>query len=226
MPIDKGLAEAHRLEAVRAAAARTRERRAAARANVIACAAETVGTLTGRELLFIGLALSGRGGKEQAMGAARTHWLFNSDPDVIQVFMRWLDLLGVDRARCRFHLSICESARTSRAPKPSGPTLSASMSDVQPHQHQAPQPKERAVQHRRCIEALRRCLAVGRPLPPRWGWWRGIVLGARAPEAINGLGCRQIYPGSSRGRTGQLWSTGIEVRILVREQHGLGSGRR
>lgn len=55
-------------------------------------------------------------------GAKSKPWLINdrvtfinSDPTMINVFLRWLELLGVERSRLSFRLSIHESADVPRS---------------------------------------------------------------------------------------------------------------
>lgn len=51
----------------------------------------------------------------------RLHFI-NSDPNVISFFLRWLDVLDVERERLRYRVSIHESANATDAETPSRST--------------------------------------------------------------------------------------------------------
>ncbi|WP_055627674.1 hypothetical protein [Streptomyces hirsutus] len=70
-----------------------------------------VDTLTDRELFMIGVGLYWAEGSKSKPYSRRERVAFvNSDPDMITVFLAWLDLLNVDPASLRFALHIHESA--------------------------------------------------------------------------------------------------------------------
>jgi hypothetical protein len=58
----------------------------------------------------------------RAEGAKRKPWaardritFVNSDPSIVRTWLRWLDLVGVSRERCRFRLQIHEGAEVATA---------------------------------------------------------------------------------------------------------------
>jgi hypothetical protein len=78
--------------------------------------AQHVGDLTGRELLLVGAAIYwAEGAKDKPWRHDEALTFVNSDPLMITVFLRWLDLLGVDRSRLTFRLQIHESADVDAA---------------------------------------------------------------------------------------------------------------
>ncbi|MCG6498944.1 hypothetical protein [Kitasatospora sp. A2-31] len=71
-------------------------------------AAAQIGEVSARDLLLIGVALYWAEGAK-AKPDPRVVFV-NSDPMVIRVFERWLDLVGVERSRRRYAVSIHETA--------------------------------------------------------------------------------------------------------------------
>ncbi|SDM65270.1 hypothetical protein SAMN05444921_111125 [Streptomyces wuyuanensis] len=85
--------------------------RDAERRHTKAAARDAVGTLTDRELFLVGVALYwAEGSKDKAWDRMEYLKLINSDPDVVTLHLRWLELLGVSRDRLRLQISIHESA--------------------------------------------------------------------------------------------------------------------
>ncbi|WP_395361009.1 hypothetical protein ACHGLA_14835 [Streptomyces sp. YH02] len=79
-------------------------------------ARESVGALTDRELLVAGVALYwAEGAKDKTYSRRERLQFINSDPNVITLYLRWLDLLGVARDRLHFRVSIHESADAAEA---------------------------------------------------------------------------------------------------------------
>ncbi len=81
-------------------------------AKVKADAISEIGQLSDREVLLIGAALYwAEGSKRKPWSQARVPLKFiNSDPNVIRVFERWLDLAVVPAADRKYRVSIHESA--------------------------------------------------------------------------------------------------------------------
>ncbi|MGJ7878827.1 hypothetical protein [Streptomyces rochei] len=79
-------------------------------------AKQEIGTLTPRELFLVGISLYwAEGAKDKPYDRRESVTFVNSDPGVIQVFLAWLDLLGVERRRLRFTVMIHESADVAGA---------------------------------------------------------------------------------------------------------------
>lgn len=86
------------------------------RQRVKAEAMQKMGTLTDRELLIAGVALYwAEGAKDKTYNRREVLQFINSDPNVIKVYLRWLELLEVPRERMRFRVSIHESADVTEA---------------------------------------------------------------------------------------------------------------
>ena len=93
-----------------------RERRDAERRAEKERATAAVGRLTSRELFLVGVALYwAEGAKDKTYDRREYLTLINGDPGVIQVFLDWLDLLGVERERLRFRVHIHESGDVDSA---------------------------------------------------------------------------------------------------------------
>lgn len=115
---DVPLTEEHRARLAQRSAEGIRSRAIAIRASRIrrtevlqAEAASEIGGLTQRELFLVGVALYwAEGSKAKPWSPSKEVVLINSDPTVIQVFLAWLRLMGVDDDRLQFRLSIHESA--------------------------------------------------------------------------------------------------------------------
>ncbi|MFF7778525.1 hypothetical protein ACFZCG_29415 [Streptomyces tanashiensis] len=92
-------------------AARDEERRETKR-----LARASVGALTDRELFFAGVALYwAEGTKDKPYRRSESLHFINSDPNVITLYLQWLDLLGVTPDRLHFRVSIHESADVAAA---------------------------------------------------------------------------------------------------------------
>jgi hypothetical protein len=77
----------------------------------MATAADEIEAVTDRELFLVGVALSWAEGTKSKPWRVRHRVTFtNSDPSMITVFVRWLELMGVGRDRCTFRVSIHETA--------------------------------------------------------------------------------------------------------------------
>ncbi|MBT2491795.1 hypothetical protein J7E96_25355 [Streptomyces sp. ISL-96] len=89
----------------------TNQRREIERERTKRAATEAVGTLTDRELFLAGVTLYwAEGGKDKWYDRRESLKFINSDPNVIKLYLRWLDLLEVPRERLRLSVSIHESA--------------------------------------------------------------------------------------------------------------------
>lgn len=107
MPQRSPDAEEHRLQALRASLAIRRRARLAARDRRISDAARSIGSLSERELLLVGVALYWAEGAKSKPWAIRDRITFiNSDPTAIQVFLAWLRAVGVDPRDCGYRVMI------------------------------------------------------------------------------------------------------------------------
>lgn len=103
---------AHAAHMCRIRSARADERRARQKSEAIA----EVGSISDRELMLIGVALYwAEGVKDKPYVRRELISFINSDPGMIHLFLRWLDLVGVDRAQRRYRVSIHESADVTAA---------------------------------------------------------------------------------------------------------------
>ncbi|MFF7643690.1 hypothetical protein [Streptomyces canus] len=81
-----------------------------------AAATATVGELSDRELFFVGVALYwAEGAKDKPYRRTEVLQFINSDPNVIRLFLRWLEFLGVQRERLTLRVSIHETADVEAA---------------------------------------------------------------------------------------------------------------
>ncbi|GHF77992.1 helix-turn-helix domain-containing protein [Streptomyces griseosporeus] len=81
-------------------------------------AAAAIGELSARELFIVGVALYwAEGAKDKPYRRTEVLNFINSDPNVIRLFLSWLDLLGVTRDRLTVRVSIHETADVASAEK-------------------------------------------------------------------------------------------------------------
>ncbi|MEV6594189.1 helix-turn-helix domain-containing protein [Streptomyces acidicola] len=79
-------------------------------------AKRAVGDLSPRELFLVGAGLYwAEGSKDKPYDRRENVTFVNSDPGMIQVFLAWLDLLGVERERLRYSVMIHENADAAGA---------------------------------------------------------------------------------------------------------------
>lgn len=91
---------------------RTNTQRAAEKVVAIA----EVGSVSDRELMLLGVALYwAEGAKDKPYSRRETINFINSDAGMMRLFLRWLDLVGVDHGRRRYRVSIHESADVAAA---------------------------------------------------------------------------------------------------------------
>ncbi|MEU5133951.1 hypothetical protein [Streptomyces californicus] len=102
--------EEERLARMNAGLANLRAGQDRERAETKRAARESIGKLSDRELFIAGVTLYWAEGMKDKPYSRRESLLFiNSDPNVIKVYLRWLDLLGVARDRLHIRVSIHES---------------------------------------------------------------------------------------------------------------------
>ncbi|MGV2919380.1 hypothetical protein [Streptomyces alfalfae] len=145
-------------------------------------AANEVGSLSDRELFLVGVGLYwAEGTKAKPYRPQERVDFVNSDPGMIQVFLAWLDLLGVQRERLRFCVMIHESADVAGAERYWSELTGADASAFNKTVLKKHNPK---TVRKNTAENYRGCLAVrvrqGSDLYRRIeGAWCGIVLSAR-----------------------------------------------
>ncbi|WP_138905599.1 hypothetical protein [Streptomyces albidochromogenes] len=144
-------------------------------------AREEIGPLANRELFLVGVSLYwAEGTKDKEYRRSEVLQFINSDPNVIRVYLRWLELLGVTRERMRFRVSIHESADVSEAEQFWADLTGLDVADFKRATLKKHQPK---TARKNTAEAYRGCLIIyvskSADLYRRVeGAWYGIVLGA------------------------------------------------
>jgi hypothetical protein len=179
-----------RLARLQETCARRRLERAEVRADQIAAVASSLGSISDRELLLLGAALYWAEGAKSKPWRPCDHVTFvNSDPNVIAVFVRWLELVGVEKADCRFHVSIHETA-DARSAEPFwadlvGVEVSAfNQTSIKRHKPNSAR-YNTGPDYRGClIVSVLKSATLYRQVE---GWWQGIVLGAQPGRTTRAL---------------------------------------
>lgn len=162
---------------------RLRATRDAQRVRMKAEAGQEIGRLSERELFLTGVALYWAEGSKDKAYARREYLQFvNSDPDVILLFLAWLELMGVTPDRLRFNVSIHESADVASAER-----FWAESVGVEPARLGKTVLKRHNPRTRRgnTGESYRGCLTIyvtrSADMYRRIeGWWYGIVVAAKS----------------------------------------------
>ncbi|MFC6067863.1 hypothetical protein [Streptomyces ochraceiscleroticus] len=147
-------------------------------------ATDEIGAVTDRELFLIGVGLYWSEGTKSKPHARRERVTFiNSDPQMIRVYLAWLDLLGVERDRLEFRVSIHESADTAGAERYWAELVGIGVGALSKTTLKKHNP---STVRKNVGEGYHGCLTVrvaqGADLYRRIeGWWYGIVLGAERP---------------------------------------------
>lgn len=155
-----------------------RQAQATERRNVKLGATKELGDLTDRELFILGIGLYWAEGQKSKPYARRESVNFvNSDPDMINAFLAWLDLLGVERKRLRFRVMIHESADIKGAEAYWADLVGVDPEVLQPTTIKKHNPK---TVRKNTGEDYRGCLVIrvqqGGDLYCRIeGWWKGIA---------------------------------------------------
>ncbi|MGW0774634.1 hypothetical protein ACWD01_13490 [Streptomyces sp. NPDC002835] len=145
-------------------------------------ARDEIGRLSDRELFIAGVALYwAEGAKDKPYRRREVLQFINSDPKVIGLYLRWLELLGVTRDRMRFRVSIHESADVATAERFWAALAGVDVSAFQRATLKRHNPK---TVRKNAGDAYRGCLVVyvtkSADLYRRMeGAWYGIVLGAQ-----------------------------------------------
>ncbi|MEU1514368.1 hypothetical protein ABZ490_19780 [Streptomyces sp. NPDC005811] len=160
--------------------------RDAERTETKATAAREIGPMTDRELFLAGVALYwAEGSKDKPYDRRESVILVNSDPGVIELYLAWLDLLGVARERLRFTLMIHETADVTSAERYWADLVGADRSAFYKTTLKKHNPK---TVRKNIGDSYRGCLAVrvlkGADLYRRIeGWWSGMVVEAQRRTA-------------------------------------------
>ncbi|MFJ9347791.1 hypothetical protein [Streptomyces sp. NPDC101237] len=159
-----------------------------ARRETKAAARREIGELADRELFMAGVALYWAEGTKDKPHARRERIAFvNSDPDVIRLFLAWLDLLGVERERVGYRVMIHESADAGAAEKYWAELVGATpgafgKTTLKRHNPKTVR-KNVGAGYRGCLVlTVRQSAELYRRIE---GWWYGIVGAATAPDLRN-----------------------------------------
>ncbi|MFE7763165.1 hypothetical protein [Streptomyces sp. NPDC057438] len=151
-------------------------------------ARNAIGDLSPRELFLAGVALYwAEGSKDKPYDRRENVTFVNSDPGVIEVFLAWLDLLGIERERRRFCVMIHETADAKGAERYWAELVGADPSAFNKTTIKKHNPK---TVRKNIGDSCKGCLAVkvlqGADLYRRIeGSWYGIVVSAREADRPN-----------------------------------------
>ncbi|MGX1883214.1 hypothetical protein [Streptomyces sp. NPDC055287] len=145
-------------------------------------AQDEVGQISDRELFLIGVSLYwAEGTKDKAYRRSEVLQFINSDPNMIRVYLRWLEILGVTRERMQFRLSIHESADVPEAERFWADLTGVDVTDfrratLKKHLPKTTRKNTTADEYRGClIIYVTKSAELYRRVE---GAWYGIVLGA------------------------------------------------
>ncbi|MFE5220825.1 hypothetical protein ACFQ9U_24510 [Streptomyces sp. NPDC056568] len=167
---------------MKAGLTRLREAQDSERESVRAAAGQETGGLSDRELFLTGVALYWAEGSKSKPYDRRERVVFvNSDPGVIEVYLAWLDLLGVSRDRLTYRILIHESADITAAHEYwagiAGVAVSAFAKPTLKRHNPRTVRKNTGDGYRGCLVVG---VAKGADLYNRIeGWWSGIVTSAQ-----------------------------------------------
>lgn len=148
-------------------------------------AAQEIGEMSDRDLFMTGVALYWAEGTKDKPYARREGVIFvNSDPGVIQLYLAWLRLLGVERERLRYRVMIHMTADAEGAKHYWANLVDVDVSTFQKTTIKKHNPK---TVRKNVGESYRGCLVIrvsrGAGLYRQIeGWWRGMV--AQAPARL------------------------------------------
>ncbi|MEV4446518.1 MULTISPECIES: hypothetical protein [Streptomyces] len=153
-----------------------------------AAAAAEIGTLSDRELFLVGVGMYwAEGSKDKPYDRRENVTFVNSDPGMIETFLRWLDLLGVERDRVRYCVMIHETADVAGAEQYWANLVGADRSafnktTIKKHNPKTVR-KNVGASYRGCLTIkVRQSADLYRRIE---GWWYGIVLSAREADEPN-----------------------------------------
>ncbi|MEV5726609.1 hypothetical protein AB0N50_12460 [Streptomyces pharetrae] len=163
-------------------------RRDEARQRTKADAAAEVGDMSDREVFLAGVALYwAEGAKDKTYSRRERLQFINSDPDVIRFYLRWLGVLGVERERLRFRVSIHESADVADAERFWADLVGMEATALQTSSLKKHNPR---TSRKNISDGYHGCLTItvlkSADLYRRMeGTWYGIVGSARVPDQRN-----------------------------------------
>lgn len=152
-----------------------------------AAAQAGVGEVSERDLFLVGVALYWAEGTKDKSYARREKVRFiNSDPAVLSLYLAWLDLLGVERSRLRFTVSIHASADVPAAERywadHVGGEAAQFCKTALKHHNPRTARKNVGTDYRGCLTIS---VLDGADLYRRIeGWWAGIVEGATKSPVV------------------------------------------
>ncbi|MFF1448758.1 hypothetical protein ACFVYF_11485 [Streptomyces sp. NPDC058274] len=153
-----------------------------------AAAAAEIGDLSDRELFLLGVGLYwAEGAKDKSYDRREKVTFVNSDPGMIEVFLRWLDLLGVERDRLRYSVMIHENADVAGAEQYWANLVEAEPSafyktTLKKHNPKTVRKNVGAAYHGCLAVNVRQSADLYRRIE---GAWYGIVLSAREADQRN-----------------------------------------
>jgi hypothetical protein len=166
---------------------RAMEQRAIAREALRHNAFSEIDPLTSRELFLIGVGLYWSEGAKAKPGSHRRVIFVNSDPNMIKVFLAWLDLLGVEPERRRFSVNIHESADVPGAEVYWAKQVGVEVDDLLKTSLKKHNPKTNrtntGADYHGCLRvAVLKSAELHRRIE---GWWYGIVGAVAAADLAN-----------------------------------------
>lgn len=155
--------------------------RDAERQHTKAVARDETVTMSDQELFYTGVALYwAEGSKDKVYDRRENVTFINSDPDVIAVYLAWLDLLDVSRDRLSYRVMIHETADVSAVERYWADLVGIEVSALRRTTLKKHNPR---TIRKNVGEVYRGCLVIrvakGATLYHRIeGWWSGIAAGA------------------------------------------------
>jgi hypothetical protein len=169
----------------------TLRKREEERQRVKARSAQEIDHLSDRELFLIGVGLYwAEGSKSKPYRRHEAVTFINSDPDMIRVYLAWLDLLGVAGDRRRFSVMIHESADVESAERYWADLVGRDVTEFGKTTSKRRNPK---TVRKNVGSDYRGCLVVrvlqGADLYRRIeGWWSGVAAQCRPADGLRRSG--------------------------------------
>jgi transcriptional regulator with XRE-family HTH domain len=169
----------------------TLRKREEERQRVKARSAQEIDHLSDRELFLIGVGLYwAEGSKSKPYRRHEAVTFINSDPDMIRVYLAWLDLLGVAGDRRRFSVMIHESADVESAERYWADLVGRDVTEFGKTTSKRHNPK---TVRKNVGSDYRGCLVVrvlqGADLYRRIeGWWSGVAAQCRPADGLRRSG--------------------------------------